>query len=162
MNEISSCEGVAMKIKDIMQANVVTVRPDASLREAAQAMLEAGVNGLPVVDDERRVVGIIGLKDILRAPWPSVVQAQVSRMGTLSDKAGALDRATVERVMARTVFSVREDEPVMAAVAIMVNQGLHPVPVLRNGKLVGIVSRADAVRALLQVPAQVESHSSHA
>ena len=146
-----------MQVKDIMNPGAVTIHPDASLREAAQRMLDFGVNGLPVVDDGDHVIGIIGLKDILRAPMPSIIQAQVSRMSHLEDKAGVLDSVTVERVMARTVFSVTEDDPVMAAVAVMVNQGLHPVPVLRHGNLVGIVSRADAVRALLNVPANVSA-----
>ncbi|MCL4393224.1 MAG: CBS domain-containing protein [Chloroflexi bacterium] len=51
--------------------------------------------------------------------------------------------------MATTVFSVKESDPLMAAVAIMVNEGLHPAPVFRDGRLAGVVSRADAVRAIL-------------
>jgi CBS domain-containing protein len=141
-----------MLVKEIMRSTVVTIRPDATLRQAAELMLEHNINGLPVVDDARRVVGIIGLKDILRAPTPSIMQAQVSRMGSLETKADALDSTTIERVMARTVFTVKEDDSVMTAVAIIVNQGLHPVPVLRGGQLVGVVSRADAVRAILHQP----------
>ena len=139
-----------MLVKEIMQSPAFTIRPDATLRQAAELMLEHNINGLPVVDDARRVVGIIGLKDILRAPMPSLMQAQVSRIDSLETKAKALDKTTIERVMARTVFTVKEDDPLMVAVAIMVNQGLHPVPVLRGGQLVGVVSRADAVRAILR------------
>ncbi len=141
-----------MRVRDIMQTNVITIHLRASLREAARRMLESGINGLPVQDDAGNVVGVIGLKDILRAPTPSIVQAQVSRMANLEDRTEVLDNTDVAHVMARTVFSVREEDPVMAAVAVMVNQGLHPVPVLRNGKLVGIVSRADVVRALVDLP----------
>ena len=65
------------------------------------------------------------------------------------DIAQHLDTRRVQQVMATRVWSVKEDDPLMAAVAIMVNQGLHPVPVLRNGRLVGVVSRADAVQAIL-------------
>ena len=59
-----------MRVQDGMQSTVAAIHPEASLREAAERMLEQGVNGLPVVDEEKRVVGIIGLKDILRAPTP--------------------------------------------------------------------------------------------
>ena len=138
-----------MLVKEIMRSPVVTIRPDATLRQAAELMLEHNINGLPVVDDARRVIGIIGLKDILRAPMPSIAHATVSRLATEGDVAKRLDTTLVERVMATTVFSVKEDDPLMTAVAIMVNQGLHPVPVLRGQQLVGVVSRADAVRAIL-------------
>jgi len=112
-------------------------------------MLAHGINGLPVVNEQAYVVGIIGLKDILRAPMPSLARATVSRRTPEADIARQTDTTIVERVMATTVFSVKEDDPLMMAVAIMVNEGLHPLPVLRDGRLVGVVSRADAVRAIL-------------
>jgi len=138
-----------MLVKEIMQSPVITIRPTATLREAAELMLEHGINGLPVVDDQAYVVGIIGLKDILRAPMPSLARATVSRRTSEADIAKQTDTTTVERVMATTVFSVKEDDPLMMATAIMVNEGLHPLPVLQDGRLVGVVSRADAVRAIL-------------
>ncbi len=72
----------------------------------------------------RDIVGRIGLKDVLRAPFPSLTHARVPRQ-------------------------TREENKVMQAVVVMVNEGLHPLPVVRDGRLVGIISRADAVRALL-------------
>ena len=144
-----------MLIKEIMQSPVFTIHAEATLREAAELMLEHGVNGLPVVDAQQRVSGIIGLKDVLRAPMPSVARATVSRLTTEVDVATRLDTTPVGRVMATTIYSAKEDDPLMVAVAIMVNEGLHPVPVLREGRLVGIVSRADAVRAILSQAAPV-------
>lgn len=138
-----------MFVKDVMTPQVVTIHADGTLREAAERMLEHGINGLPVVDDEERLVGVIGLKDILRAPTPSVARATVSRLKQIGDIARHLDSRRVKQVMATRVWSVKEDEPLMSAIAIMVNEGLHPVPVLRDGELVGVVSRADAVRVLL-------------
>jgi CBS domain-containing protein len=138
-----------MLVKDVMESPVITIHPEATLRQAAERMLEHGINGLPVVDDEECVVGIIGLKDILRAPMPSLARARVSRLTPIGDIARHLEARRVNQVMATRVWSVKEDDPVMAAVAIMVNQGLHPVPVLRDEQLVGVISRADAVRALL-------------
>jgi len=138
-----------MLVKEVMQSSVITIQAGATLREAAEAMMDHGVNALPVADEQQRVIGIIGLKDILRAPMPSIARATVSRLTPETDVAAWLDTTKVERVMATTVFSVKEDDPLMVAVAIMVNEGLHPVPVLRDGGLVGVVSRADAVRAIL-------------
>ena len=59
-----------MLVKDIMKSLVITIHPEATLQEAAERMLEHGINGLPVVDDQERVVGVIGLKDILRGAAP--------------------------------------------------------------------------------------------
>jgi CBS-domain-containing membrane protein len=137
-----------MLVKEVMHSPVVTIHAEATLREAAELMLDHGVNGLPVVDAQQHVIGIVGLKDILRAPVPSLARATISRLTTEGAVAGALDTTQVGRVMATPVFSVKEDDPLMVAVAIMVNEGLHPVPVLRDGRLVGVVSRADAVRAI--------------
>lgn len=138
-----------MLIKEIMRVPVVTIEPDATLRQAAERMIEYGVNGLPVVDTQGYVIGILGLKDILRAPFPSLVQSRVSRQTREQEILRHLDTIRVERVMATTVWSVKEDDEVMKAVVVMVNEGLHPLPVLRDGRLVGIISRADAVRAVL-------------
>ncbi|CAG0945084.1 A-adding tRNA nucleotidyltransferase [Anaerolineae bacterium] len=139
-----------MLVKEIMQSLVFTIPPEATLRQAAELMLEQGINGMPVVDNQGHVVGVIGLKDILRAPMPSLIRATVSRLTSEMDIAKYLDATQVGRVMATTVFSVKEDDPLMTAVAIMVNEGLHPLPVLRDENLVGVVSRADAVRAILE------------
>ena len=148
-----------MLVKEIMQSPVIIIHAKATLREAAELMLAHSVNGLPVVDAQQRVIGIIGLKDILRAPMPSVARATVSRLTTEVDVATRLDTTPVGRVMATTVFSVKEDDPLMVAVAIMVNEGLHPVPVLRDERLVGVVSRADAVRAIVSQAALVAAQT---
>jgi CBS domain-containing protein len=142
-------KGETMLVSQVMRTPVVTISPEATLREAAECMLEHGVNGLPVVDATQYVVGIIGLKDILRAPIPSLANSRVSRLTRIDELARHLENTRVGRVMATTVWSVKENEDLMRAIAIMVNEGLHPLPVLRDGRLVGVVSRADAVRAVL-------------
>ncbi len=154
---MGNLEEQKMLIKEIMQSPVITIHAEATLHEAAELMLDHGVNGLPVVDEQQHVIGVIGLKDILRAPMPSLARMTVSRHTPEADIAKHLATTSVARVMATTVFSVKEDDPLMVAAAIMVNDGLHPVPVLRDGRLVGVVSRADAVRAILSYqPASVD------
>jgi len=140
--------------RDIMNPDVIAIEPDATLRQAAELMLNYGINGLPVVDADGRLVGIVGIKDVLRAPWPSLARGQISHVEPLEQKAQVLDRVHVSRVMARNVRITTEDRPVMEVAAMMSNLGLHPIPVIRDGHLVGIVSRADVVEALLAVPAE--------
>jgi CBS domain-containing protein len=138
-----------MLVKEVMHDPIVTIHAEVTLSEAAEQMLEHSVDGLPIVDAEQHVIGIIRLEDILNAPMLGLARAKVARSTEESNIARQLDVTPVRYVMAKRVPTIKEDDPLMAAVAIMVKDGLHPVPVLRDGRLVGVISRADAVRALL-------------
>ncbi len=144
-----------MLAKDVMQRNVVTIHRKSNLADAARLMLVHRINGLPVVDDSGQVVGMVGIRDVLRAPTPSQSEMPILKWARLEDKAAELARTTVERVMARRVVTVEEDTPAIEVAGIMANRGLHPVPVLRDGQLVGIIGRADIVEALLALAASV-------
>jgi CBS domain-containing protein len=145
-----------MVAKDIMTRDTITIRPGVSLAEAAKLMLKHGLNALPVVDQEH-VVGMIGIKDILRAPIPSFYDTLIHKWTRPEEKAALLLEVRVEQVMARNVVSVEEETPVMEVTALMANRGLHPIPVLRESRLIGIIGRADAVRALLDLADAHES-----
>ena len=138
-----------MLVKEIMNRNVVTVRGGATLAEVAEVMLSRGINGLPVIDPDGRVVGMIGIRDVLRVPTPSRSDMPILRWAKLEEKAADLASTVVDKVMARRVISVGEDADVIEVAGLMANRGVHPIPVLRDGRLVGIVSRADVVRVLL-------------
>jgi CBS-domain-containing membrane protein len=139
--------------KDLMQRNVVTVSKDATLAEAATLMLEHGINSLPVLDEHGRVVGMVGIRDVLRAPLPSGSTMPLLRWTRLEDKVRQLASTRVAQVMARKVVSVSEDASLIELASVMAERGLHPIPVLREGHLLGVVGRADIVRALLQLVA---------
>lgn len=143
-----------MFVRDIMTRDVVSVRPMATLHEAAVLMLERRSDGLPVVDQDGHVLGVVGIKDILRAPWASAAARRVSHEDNLERKAAALKQTSVDAVMAYPALVIGEDRPAIEAVRIMVNLGRHPVPVVRDGRLVGVVSRADVMRAILAVPVE--------
>lgn len=138
-----------MQAKDLMQRSVVTVRPTATLAEAARVLLAAGVNSAPVVDEQGHLLGMVGLKDILRAPVPSDHASLVTRYTTLHDRAGAVAVTRVQTVMARRVVRVDPATSVEEVAALLVNRGRHPIPVLEDGRVVGVIGRADIVRAIL-------------
>lgn len=117
-----------MTAKDIMTTEVVTVSPDTPVEELAKLLSEHKISGVPVVDAEGNVVGIATEADIIA-----------------KGKEGK-----VEDIMTREVVSVTEDTPVEEIARILSDKGIKRVPVLREGKLVGIVSRADIVRAFAQ------------
>ena len=138
-----------MLAREIMNQDVVTVTTRTSLAEAARLMLRHGINSLPVVDEQGRVVGMVGIRDVLRVPVPSQSETPILRWARLEEKARALDQTRVDQVMARRVVSVGEQATAMEVAALMANKGVHPIPVLREGRLLGVVGRADVVRALL-------------
>ncbi len=140
-----------MTVRDVMNDQIVAVRVDETLADAMRILLEHGINSAPVLDADGRLVGMIGLKDGLRAPHPSGAEAMVHRYTTLVERAWALRETRVGAVMARLVFTVHPDLPAEEAAAIMSNRGRHPLPVLENGRIIGVVSRSDIARALLDL-----------
>ena len=118
----------AKTAKDIMTTRVVTVKPSTSIEDAARLLVRRKISGVPVVDekDKTKVVGILTEADLLAAP------------------SGA---KTVAEVMKKRVVSVSPDTSVDEIAEILVKKKIKRVPVIDAGKLVGIVSRIDVLRA---------------
>ena len=125
------------------------MRPAATLDEAARMLLAAGVNSASVVDEQGRLLGMVGLKNILRASTPSDQAALVTRYTTLKDRARAAAVTRVQMVMPRWVVHVDPATQVEEVAALLVHRGRHPLPVLQDGRVVGVIGRADVVRAIL-------------
>lgn len=138
-------------VSAIMQREVIVVYTTATLAEAARLMLDHGINSLPVLDDSDRVVGMIGIRDVLRAPMPSGSETPILKWDRLDEKAESLRTTLVKAVMARRVVAVDESASVVDVAALMANRGLHPIPVMRGDELLGVVGRADVVKALLDL-----------
>jgi CBS domain-containing protein len=143
-----------MKVRDVMSSPVVSVRPDTSLLEAGELMLRHDISGLPVLDGEGRLVGLITERDFLRptgyAPgykrprWFQVLSGQAK-----DDFARQANRKVAD-IMTANPITIAEDTPLEEVVGLMDHHYIHRLPVMRGAKLVGIVSRADLLRALVQ------------
>ena len=141
---------------DLMTRDVTTVHPDATLLQAVKLMAERHVSGLPVVDDAGTVLGMICEGDLVR--WhEGYTERQARWLDMLAEGTelapefleGIRDRTrTVKSVMSPGVISVTEDMLARDIAHLMYQKGIKRVPVLRDGKLVGIVARSDLVRAL--------------
>lgn len=133
-------------VRDIMTYRPRTVNPDALLREAARDMLRAGVEGLPVVDEEGRLVGMLSERELLAHLLSTQL---VGGSSARTEATGASSRRTVRDVMTRQVLCVSAEQPLAEVASLMSNKELDRVPVVQAGRLVGVLTRGDIVRKLI-------------
>lgn len=134
-----------MIIERRMTRNPVTATPDMSVADASALMKREKVHRLPVLDKEHRLVGIISEKDILYASPSPVSTLSIHEMAYL------LSQLTVKKLMTRDVVTISKETTVEEAARLMVDQDLSSLPVLENNKLIGIVSKSDLFKILLEL-----------
>lgn len=141
--------------RDIMTRDPLCVTAQTPLADCARLMRERGVGALPVIDNEREVIGIVSDGDLLRG---AITEGQpktehwMDFLGAPEAAAGALAVVASRRaadVMTTRVVCVRPDMPVAEVAAILDEWKIKRAPVLLEGRLVGIVSRSDLVRTML-------------
>lgn len=143
-----------MKVRDIMSTKVVTVSPSTSVRDIAGLMVEKHVSGLPVLNDNGTLVGMVSEGDLLRRPEIGTQKHRrrwVSFFSGVDSQAREFTKSHALRagdVMTKQVIHVSEETPLGDVVGLMEKHNIKRLPVLSDGKLVGIVSRADLLRAL--------------
>ncbi len=125
-----------MKVGEVMSRRVVAATPHATCQDLAKKMLSGFFSGLPVVDEQQRVIGIVTEFDILK-----VLQ---------SHKKSDLCSATAEEIMSKEPVCINEDAEVDEAIRLMRERRFIRLPVVRDGKLVGVISRGDILRAYVQ------------
>ena len=138
-----------MKVRELMTADVVSVTAEASLREAASLLVQHGVSGLPVVAGANEVVGVLSEADIV-AKASGETSHGAGLLSWLFDPDVGEQRVTARTVgeaMSAPAITVSPTRPVHEAARRMVSEGINRLPVVEDGKLVGILTRADIVRA---------------
>jgi CBS domain-containing protein len=148
-----------MQAADIMSRRVVTIRPDSSVEAAARLMLRHHISGLPVVDASGAVVGMVTEGDLLRRAEIGT-ERQRSRWLELLVSPGRLAQDYVQaharkisEIMIREVVSIAPSQPLAEVVALMERHHVKRLPVIDKGRLVGVVSRADLLDALINMAA---------
>jgi len=143
-----------MKAKDVMTEHVISITPDANVLQAARLMLQNRVSGLPVVDADGALVGIVTEGDFLRRSElgtekrrPRWLEFLVGPGKLASEYVQASGRKVAE-IMTHELVTIGEDTPLEEIVHLMEKQRVKRLPVLRAGKLAGIVSRANLMHAL--------------
>ncbi|HKI96105.1 MAG TPA: CBS domain-containing protein [Gemmatimonadales bacterium] len=141
-------------VRDVLGAGVISARPETTLAEAAAMMTLYDVPALPVVSDEKEVLGIISYGDLLRYFLPAHTKRLSGETpgvgrGSKAAMAGDPREMTLREAMDRSVLCVSEDQALSEVAALMVNKNIDRVPVVREGALVGLLTREDIVRRLL-------------
>lgn len=148
-----------LKVREIMQTEVVTVRPDATVGDLADILAKNKVSGVPVVDDQGGVLGMVSEADIilqdadLHFPYyiqflESVIYLQSVRK--FEERFRKAFGSKVTEVMSEEVVAISPDASVREAATIMADRNINRLPVTEDGKLVGIVTRGDIVRAIAE------------
>jgi CBS-domain-containing membrane protein len=129
-----------MLVAEIMTPAAVTTRPETRAKDALRKLSDRAITSLPVVDEDNRLVGIVSETDLLRqsvAAEPHAARAVERRLPR-----------SVKDVMARFVVTAAPNQDIAAVVDVMLERGIHSVPVLAGGRVIGMLSRSDIVRAL--------------
>ena len=143
-----------MKVKDIMTWPVFSVAPESNVLPAVQMMLKQKISGLPVVDADGKLVGIVTEGDFLRRAETATERHRARWLqflvgpGRLADEYVHTHTRKIADVMTTEPITVNEDTPVEEVVHLMEKHRIKRLPVVRKHQLVGIVSRANLLHAL--------------
>ena len=146
------------KVADVMTRDVITVTPETLLRELATILSEKHINGVPVVDDEGNVLGVVCESDLvnqnkpLHIPTVFVILDSVIPMENpwrYQKEFKRLAATTVGDIYSQPAISISPDTDLSEVARIMSERRLYTLPVIEGGKLVGVVGKADIIRSLM-------------
>ena len=135
-----------LAVRDVMSDQPRTVAPETSLTDAARTLARTGLGALPVVDEDRRVIGMVTEREVIRHLLK--VQAFTGPDARAASPSGVGTR-TVRDAMTRQVLCVAPEQPIAEVASLMSNKEVDRVPVVRDGRLVGFLTRGDIVRKLI-------------
>jgi CBS domain-containing protein len=145
-----------MKIRSVMSTRVVSVTPETTLKDAATRLLRYGISGMPVVDAEGLLVGVLSEADILAKESGATPRDGMLGWLTGDTPRPLLEARTVAEAMTAPPLSIGPERTVREAAARMLADDVNRLPVVENDKLIGIVTRADLVRAFARSDSEIE------
>ena len=153
-----------MQVKDVMTRNVISVEANEPVLKAARLMLQNRISGLPVIDKEGELVGIVTEGDFLRRSEIGTQRRRPKWLefivgpGRLADEYVHTSGRKVEEIMTPDPCTVTEDDSLETVVELMERRHIKRLPVMRGGRMVGIVSRANLMHALASL-ARDDAHA---
>lgn len=148
-----------MLAKNVMTKDVITVKPEEKVEKVAKILVDNKISGIPVVDELNHVVGIVTEKDLMIKAGELKVPFYVTLFDSIiflenpirfNNDIKKYTASQVKDVMTEKVIAVEEDTPVQDVVAIMQKRQINRVPVLRHGKIIGIITRNDILKSLVE------------
>jgi CBS domain-containing protein len=150
-----------MKARELMTRGVISVGPDTPANEAAKLLRDHGISAVPVVNDAGAPIGMLSEGDLIgrdevdreaRLDWWLTLLAEGEALSTEFLATLRTPQRRARDVMTRSVISIGEETEAGEIARLLTAHRIKRVPVLRDGRIVGIVSRADLVRAIATVP----------
>jgi predicted transcriptional regulator len=143
------------KIRDIMTKDVITVREDTSLRELSEIILEKGINGAPVVDEDGKVIGVVCESDLIEKDRPLHIPTVFVILDSfiplenpfrLEREFKRITATKVGDIYSAPAVTLGPDDDVSSAAEIMSERKYYTIPVVEDGELVGVLGKADILR----------------
>ncbi|MEJ2099510.1 MAG: CBS domain-containing protein [Desulfobacterales bacterium] len=147
-----------LKVKDIMTKELITVSPETEITSAAKILLEKRINGLPVVDDSGKLVGILCQSDLVaqqkRIPIPSVYTLldsfiPLTSLKRIDKEVKKIAALKVEQAMTPDPVTIGPETDIEDVARLMVDKKYHTLPVMDGDKIVGVVGKEDVLKTLL-------------
>ena len=146
-----------LKAKDIMTRDVITVKPATTVEDFARILMKHGISGAPVVDDNENLMGIVTENDLIRKNSrlhiPTVLRLfdAFITIGTskLEDEIKKMASSTVGEICTRNVITVGDETSMEDVATIMTEKNVHLLPVLKEGKLAGIIGKKDLIKGVV-------------
>ena len=151
-----------MQVKDVMTRPVISVGPDDTVERAIRMMLQNHISGLPVIDSSGRLQGIVTEGDFLRRAETATQRSRPRWLefligpGRMAEEYVRTHGRKINDVMTSEALTVTEDAPLEEVVNLMEKKRIKRVPVVRGNKVVGIVSRANLLRALASIAGEAK------
>ncbi|TAL60333.1 MAG: CBS domain-containing protein [Legionella sp.] len=144
-----------MTIREVMQTQIITINKNLTYKEATQILLEHKISGAPVVDDQGKLVGMVSEKDLFKVLYPYYRSyyehpEDYVNFEEREHKAHDIQDHAVETIMTKNLTTISPSEKVMAAGGLMLARGIHRLPVMENGQLVGLVTRRDIYHSIFK------------
>ena len=149
-----------MKARQMMTTNLITVTETATLREVINLMLAKNISGIPVIDRNGKMKGIVSESDVIRLKrklhMPDYMQLLDTMLNNMhpenfqADVTRALEMPITD-FMTKEVVTISEDTSIAEITRLMVEHGINRIPVVHGNKLTGIVTRKDTIRAMSQL-----------
>lgn len=148
-----------MKVMDVMQTNVITISPNTEIKDIAKTLYDNRISGVPVIDLFGNLAGIVSEGDLLHKETNPRIPDAIGFLGALIYYRGVkqyesdfkkLVALTASEIMTQNVITIGKDATIEEAATLMINRNVKRLPVMENGKMIGIISRMDVIKVLME------------